>query len=239
VYGRTFRTIAGLTLLLIAALVGWTVVDAAQVTATADQLAEAQQMILSLTDSVRSLVAPDAATAVQPDSQHSAKPFGHAKRTSMAGVATPAPGVVLPVIGRITSRFARSRFHPLLNIFRPHRGVDVSAPLGSNITAPAAGRVKFVGRRLGDGLMVELDHGAGVVTRYAHCRTTLVQAGDQVTAGTVIATVGRSGLATGPHVHFEVIVRGHPVDPLKYLVSSHDPGTVFVPVVVDKAGGQH
>jgi hypothetical protein len=108
----------------------------------------------------------------------------------------------------------------LLRIFRPHRGVDVSAPAGTAITAPAAARVAFVGRKLGDGLMVELDHGEGVVSRYAHCKTVRVKAGDFVSFGDMIATVGSSGLSTGPHVHFEVLVRGRPVDPLKYLITA-------------------
>jgi murein DD-endopeptidase MepM/ murein hydrolase activator NlpD len=128
--------------------------------------------------------------------------------------------VKLPVFGVITSRFSRSRWHPILHLFRPHKGVDVAAPYGSNITAPAAGRVTFVGRKLGDGLMVELDHGAGVQSIYAHCSAVKVRVGDFVSFGDVIAQVGSSGLSTAPHVHFEVRVRGEPVDPLKYLITA-------------------
>lgn len=135
------------------------------------------------------------------------------------GAAAPEDGVILPVIGRITSRFARSRFHPLLRIFRPHYGVDVAAAAGTPIVAPAAGRVRSVGRHLGSGLVVELDHGDGVVTRYLHCRSSIVRAGQAVLAGEEIATVGSSGLATGPHLHFEVLVNDEPVDPLRYHFS--------------------
>jgi hypothetical protein len=108
----------------------------------------------------------------------------------------------------------------LLRIFRAHKGVDVAAPAGTRITAPAAGRVVFAGRKLGNGLMVELDHGEGVTSRYAHCSSLKVREGDFVSFGDVIAAVGSSGLSTAPHVHFEVRVRGNAVDPLKYLITA-------------------
>lgn len=201
--------------------------DSIQVMATADQLADAHNMILSLTDSLRSMEdigsgdedAPAAAVAKMAAAHgtRTGSRTGPARQTVM-GLAQPSPGIVLPVIGQITSRFSRSRWHPILGIFRPHKGVDVAAPRGTSITAPAAGRVVFVGRRLGDGLMVELDHGEGVRSRYAHCSSVKVKEGDFVSFGDVIATVGSSGLSTGPHVHFEVLVRGRPVDPLRYLI---------------------
>jgi murein DD-endopeptidase MepM/ murein hydrolase activator NlpD len=122
----------------------------------------------------------------------------------------------LPVIGAIASRFSRARRHPLLHIIRPHLGVDVAAPRGTPITAPAAGIVSFVGRKFGFGLVVEIDHGNGVTTRYAHCGRALVEEGAHVTHGVPIATVGTSGLSTGPHLHYEVIVNGRQVDPLRY-----------------------
>ena len=80
--------------------------------------------------------------------------------------------------------------------------------------------MSFVGRKLGDGLMVELDHGNGVTSRYAHCSAVKVRVGDFVSFGDLIAAVGSSGLSTAPHVHFEVRVRGEPVDPLKYLITA-------------------
>jgi murein DD-endopeptidase MepM/ murein hydrolase activator NlpD len=121
----------------------------------------------------------------------------------------------LPVIGRITSNFSRSRRHPLLGVVRRHHGVDIAAPSGTRITAPAAGRVTFAGRKVGFGLVVEIDHGSGVMTRYAHCRSLGVRVGRRVKPGETIATVGRTGLATGPHLHYEVLVRGRSVDPLR------------------------
>jgi murein DD-endopeptidase MepM/ murein hydrolase activator NlpD len=192
--------------------------DSLEVEATADELADAHRTILTLTDSLRSISEPEAGEVTTAANGTDASHVAIRPVSRRSGLSSPAPGVVLPVVGQITSRFTRSRFHPLLRIFRPHKGVDVSAPVGTNITAPAAGRVAFVGRRLGDGLMVELDHGEGVVSRYAHCRQVMAREGDFVSVGDVIATVGSSGLSTGPHVHFEIRVRGTPVDPLAYVI---------------------
>jgi murein DD-endopeptidase MepM/ murein hydrolase activator NlpD len=99
---------------------------------------------------------------------------------------------------------------------RPHLGVDVAAPRGTRIVAPAPGRVTFVGRKFAFGLVVEIDHGGGIMTRYAHCRSALVKAGDQVKHGQTIARVGSSGLTTGPHLHYEVYVSGRAVDPMRF-----------------------
>jgi murein DD-endopeptidase MepM/ murein hydrolase activator NlpD len=122
----------------------------------------------------------------------------------------------LPVIGRIASGFSRSRRHPVLHIRRPHLGVDVAAPRGTHIIAPAAGKVSFVGRKFGFGIVVEMDHGSGVRTRYAHLTAAMVHVGDDVAKGTFIATVGSTGITTGPHLHYEVLVNGRQVDPLRY-----------------------
>lgn len=127
-------------------------------------------------------------------------------------------GAVLPVVGRLSSRFSYSRPHPILRIRRPHLGVDVSAPKGTPITAPATGIVIKAERNFTYGYVVELDHGDGVVTRYAHCNSISVKKGDQVIAGTTIGTVGSTGLSTAPHLHYEVHVRGRAVDPLKFVV---------------------
>ena len=122
----------------------------------------------------------------------------------------------LPVIGALASRFSMARRHPVLRRVRPHLGVDVAAPRGTRVSAPAPGRVKFVGRKVGYGLVVELNHGEGITTRYAHLRSSAVQVGEQVTRGEAIAAVGTSGLSTGPHLHYEVLVNGRQVDPLRF-----------------------
>jgi murein DD-endopeptidase MepM/ murein hydrolase activator NlpD len=147
----------------------------------------------------------------------------------------------LPVIGVIASGFSRSRRHPVLHIRRPHLGLDVAAPRGTPVTAPAGGKVIFVGRRFGYGLVVELDHGQGVRTRYAHLREALVHVGNELTAGVEIATVGSSGITTGPHLHYEVLVNGQQVDPLRYRLP-HAPAvegalSTTPPAVVSPAGG--
>jgi murein DD-endopeptidase MepM/ murein hydrolase activator NlpD len=140
-------------------------------------------------------------------------------------VAVSEPSVVgLPVIGRIASGFSRSRRHPILHIRRPHLGVDVAAPTGTPISAPAAGRVRFVGRKFGFGLVVEIQHENRIVTRYAHLKQAMVAVGDQVAHGALIATVGRSGITTGPHLHYEVLVRGRQVDPLRFRIPQSNEG---------------
>ena len=213
---RAALAIAGLCTLTIAGLGVVVFSDSLQVTATADELADAHQMILTLTDSLQSIGDLD-----PPDAEETGAD-GHTVKNAAAraSLARPARGITLPAVGPISSRFSRSRWHPILRIFRPHKGVDVAAPYGSNIIAPAAGRVTFAGRKLGDGLMVELDHGNGVTSRYAHCSAVKVRVGDFVSFGDEIASVGSSGLSTAAHVHFEVRVRGEPVDPLKYLITA-------------------
>jgi murein DD-endopeptidase MepM/ murein hydrolase activator NlpD len=133
----------------------------------------------------------------------------------------PPVGMQLPVTGAVTSRFSRSRFHPILHMLREHRGVDLAAPSGTRIHAPAAGKVIAVDRRIGFGLTIEVAHTGGIVTRYAHCRLALVQPGDSVTAGQSIGAVGQSGLATGPHLHFELLVNGVARDPIQFIASTH------------------
>jgi murein DD-endopeptidase MepM/ murein hydrolase activator NlpD len=217
---RAALAILGFCTLTIAGLGVVVFSDSLQVTATADELADAHQMILTLTDSLQNITDLDVPDEDE-SGAHNAKGVGHSgARVTEVGLSRPVRGIALPAVGPITSRFSRSRWHPILRIFRPHKGVDVAAPYGSNISAPAAGRVTFVGRKLGDGLMVELDHGAGVVSRYAHCSAVKVKVGDFVSFGDVIALVGSSGLSTAAHVHFEVRVRGEPVDPLKYLIQA-------------------
>jgi murein DD-endopeptidase MepM/ murein hydrolase activator NlpD len=134
-----------------------------------------------------------------------------------------------PVIGVISSLFNNARRHPILHIIRPHLGVDVAARYGSRIVAPANGKVTFVGKRFGYGLVVEMDHGNGIATRYAHCSSVLVREGQDVARGALIATVGSSGLTTGPHLHYEVTVNGRQVDPIKFKMPQADSVAVAGP----------
>jgi biotin carboxyl carrier protein len=129
--------------------------------------------------------------------------------------ATPS---IMPTQGWLTSAFSSMREHPILHIARPHEGIDVTAPMGSPIEAPAAGVVTDAGWESGYGNTLTIDHGYGVVTKFAHCSKLLVKAGQRVSRGQRIALVGNTGLATGPHLHYEVHVNGRPVDPLKYVL---------------------
>ncbi|MBS0570775.1 MAG: M23 family metallopeptidase [Proteobacteria bacterium] len=110
-----------------------------------------------------------------------------------------------------------SRTDPISGGVEHHLGIDFDAPLGSAIHAVADGVVTFVGDRSGYGNVVEIDHGNGYMTRYAHNSRNLARVGERVHAGQVIAKVGQTGRATGPHCHFEVWLRGRPVNPIAYV----------------------
>jgi murein DD-endopeptidase MepM/ murein hydrolase activator NlpD len=111
---------------------------------------------------------------------------------------------------RVSSRFNSARKHPILNRIRAHKGVDYAAPVGTPVRAAGEGRVRFVGRQGGYGNVVELEHGSGVVTVYGHLSRFAknLKRGQRVELGQVIAYVGQTGLATGPHLHYEYRVRG-------------------------------
>jgi murein DD-endopeptidase MepM/ murein hydrolase activator NlpD len=129
--------------------------------------------------------------------------------------ATPS---IMPTKGWLSSAFAQERVHPILHLSRPHEGIDVSAPMGAEIEAPASGVVTDIKWQEGYGNLLTLDHGYGLVTRYAHCSKILVVRGQRVKRGQRIALVGSTGLSTGPHVHYEVWVNGKPVDPKKFVM---------------------
>ena len=103
-----------------------------------------------------------------------------------------------------------SRRHPVLNTIRAHKGVDYAAPVGTPVRAAGDGRVRFIGRQGGYGNVIELEHGSGVVTVYGHLSrfASKLHRGQRVDLGQVIAYVGMTGLATGPHLHYEYRVRG-------------------------------
>lgn len=121
-----------------------------------------------------------------------------------------------PVRGRISSDFGRRR-HPITRIWENHGGVDIAASYGAKIVAPADGRVKSAGYKYGYGYMITIDHGFGYQTLYAHCSRLAVRTGQAVCRGDVIGYVGQSGTATGPHLHYEIRVKGVQVDPAKFL----------------------
>lgn len=125
---------------------------------------------------------------------------------------------IMPTSGWLSSQFTSSRFHPILHENRPHEGIDVTAPTGTAIVAPATGTVVHAANDKGFGLTVEIDHGYGIRTRFAHCSRLAVRAGQRVTRGQLIAAVGSTGLSTAPHLHYEIHVNGKAVDPLTYVL---------------------
>ena len=117
---------------------------------------------------------------------------------------------------RISSRFSKSRKHPVLRIRRPHRGVDYAAPRGTAIRATGTGRVSFAGRKGGYGKTVLLAHGNGYTTLYAHLSRYAkgIRREARVRQGQVIGYVGSTGISTGPHLHYEFRINGVHRDPL-------------------------
>lgn len=122
-----------------------------------------------------------------------------------------------PVFGaRLASGFGM-RFHPILHRNRMHTGQDFAIGYGTPIHAAADGVVISCRYTRGYGNLVVIDHGGGMSTLYGHCSSFVARPGQRVSKGQVVARVGATGLATGPHVHFEIRVNGRPVNPMSYL----------------------
>ena len=121
--------------------------------------------------------------------------------------------------GELTSGFGQ-RIHPVTQQQQHHRGLDLKAPRGTSILASAAGTVKEAKYDGGYGNCVILDHGNGVLTRYAHMSEILVETGSKVAAGALIGRVGSTGRSAKPHLHFEILKDGKPIDPDTYLKKS-------------------
>lgn len=123
--------------------------------------------------------------------------------------------------GYMSSPFGR-RVHPLTGRNTQHKGVDFAAKPGSDVVAVAAGVVSFSGVKSGYGNVIEVSHADGYTTLYAHNKQNIVQIGDLVQRGQTIAKVGRSGRASGYHVHFEVTKSGRLVNPASYIARVND-----------------
>lgn len=124
---------------------------------------------------------------------------------------------LLPAKGWITSYYG-PRMSDFSGRIKMHEGLDVGADPGTPIIAPADGVVTFAGTKPGFGNFVQIDHGYGVETIYAHAKTVSAQKGQRVKRGDLLATVGNTGNSTGPHLHYEIRVNGTPVDPLYYIL---------------------
>lgn len=121
--------------------------------------------------------------------------------------------------GWISSYFGM-RKDPFTGRKKMHHGVDVADKSGSNILATASGVVTFVGTQSGYGKVLDIDHGYGISTRYGHNKSVIVNPGDIVKQGQIIAIMGSTGRSTGSHVHYEVLKNGHRVNPGKYIVTA-------------------
>ena len=115
---------------------------------------------------------------------------------------------------RISSPFTRARYHPILKKYRAHLGVDYAAPVGTPVRSSGAGVVSFVGSKTGYGKTVQVRHGSGYSTLYAHLsRFAKIKKGQKVAQGQVIAYVGNTGLSTGPHLHFGLYLNNKAINP--------------------------
>ncbi len=121
-----------------------------------------------------------------------------------------------PIDGKLSSSYGR-RVNPMNQSIQYHTGMDLSAPLGTPIRATADGIVSFAGRSGRSGLLIGIEHGFETATFYAHTRKIIVKAGEQVKRGQVIGYVGSTGASTGPHVHYEIWVKGKSVNPSEYM----------------------
>ena len=137
--------------------------------------------------------------------------------------ATPSFRPIVPTEGFVSSTFSRARLHPIYHEALPHAGIDLSAVEGTLILSAAKGVVSYAGSKPGYGLTVEVDHGFGYMTRYAHSSKILVARGQAVARGEVLAKVGKTGIATASHVHYEVWVDGEAKDPIDYILSGAIP----------------
>jgi murein DD-endopeptidase MepM/ murein hydrolase activator NlpD len=124
-----------------------------------------------------------------------------------------------PSLGGYLSSVFGYRTDPMSGNKEFHEGLDFAGREGTPVVAVAAGIITWSGKRYGFGNMIEISHGNGYITRYAHNNKNLVSVGEKVERGEVIATMGNTGRSTGTHVHFEVIYNGRHVDPRKYLSS--------------------
>ncbi|MFA6220543.1 MAG: M23 family metallopeptidase [Erythrobacter sp.] len=148
--------------------------------------------------------------------------FGRAVDLAGADILPPVAGAAQLTGGRpagwplacarVTSGYGM-RYHPILGETRFHAGVDLAAPAGTPVVATSGGRVALAGWSGNYGILVALNHAGSLETRYAHLSAVAVRPGQAVQAGQVIGYVGTTGRSTGPHLHYETRVAGHPTNP--------------------------
>ena len=137
------------------------------------------------------------------------------KRNAQLASSVPA---IQPCQGYVENDFGM-RMHPLLKIMRMHNGIDIKADVGTRVYAPGDGTVVFAGWQSGYGRTIEIDHGFGYKTKYAHLKEIDVKEGQKVKRGDLIALTGNSGsLSTGPHLHYEVRQNGIALNPQIFII---------------------
>ncbi|MEJ5262627.1 MAG: M23 family metallopeptidase [Ignavibacterium sp.] len=124
---------------------------------------------------------------------------------------------IIPTTGGYSIEGFGMRLHPILKVMKMHEGLDILTDIGSPVFAPGNGKIVYVGPRGGYGLTIEIEHGFGYKTVYAHLSKSLVKEGQGVKRGDRIALTGNSGLSTGPHLHYEVHYNGVPQDPINFF----------------------
>ena len=148
--------------------------------------------------------------------RHSSEFLYHALQGKKKQLAcTPS---IWPVRGWVTSRFGY-RTDPFTGLRRFHRGIDIANRRGTPVIAPADGLVARIYRDATLGLVLVINHGYGIITRYGHLHKVLVRVGQRVKRGQRIALLGNSGRSTGPHLHYEVRLNGVPVNPFRYILN--------------------
>jgi murein DD-endopeptidase MepM/ murein hydrolase activator NlpD len=124
---------------------------------------------------------------------------------------------IIPTNGRYSSESFGMRLHPILMLRKMHNGIDILNDVGTTVKVTGKGKVIFVGRNSGYGLEIEVDHGFGYRTVYAHLSKALVKEGQKVKRGDIIAKSGNSGLSSGPHLHYEVQHNGESLNPSEFF----------------------
>ncbi len=161
------------------------------------------------------------ALIVEKQREEEARRLAQRRARQLAGEQLPpepgAPGELMwPVSGPITDPFGM-RYHPVFHRVMMHNGIDIGVPTGTPVAAAAAGTVIVASYQGNCGNMVAIDHHGGLSTLYCHLSQMFVGVGQEVQRGQAIGAAGATGDATGPHVHFQVMINGHPVDPMSYL----------------------
>ena len=185
------------------------------------QRREVQAQVVELDEMSAAEEAALEALIVEKQREEEARRLAERRARQLAGEELPpepgAPGELMwPVSGPITDRFGM-RYHPVFHRMLMHNGIDIGVPTGTPVAAAAGGTVIVASYQGNCGNMVAIDHHGGLSTLYCHLSAMFVGVGQTVQRGQAIGAAGATGDATGPHVHFQVMQNGHPVDPMSYL----------------------